>query len=779
MPRNKGIDFPPKAEPESTEPEPFVSSVEAPPMDATPAENRNALAEAVERVKKIVPERAPVNRSQEFLAERRREILDESQEKYFSALVEHHRKRGFTSVALEALSGLGSGVANDKELRSLRSEWIDSRAKYRDELTRSVQGRIREKYTDRQEVLDSLRNKHSARIEGETYEQAVQERYNRMIANRTAVIGAAEQELAAKKEGLSLRERKFVDRQFEAYKSWHPAKRVLVSAALLTGGSAAFSAAITGGVALSALLLAGTAASATLHLTSERLKSSSPKAAKFFGVVAGLTSLAGIAGAAGETLVRGAHKVAGTEKRAQKNLVKNIDDDMGSSFSLKRAIDEREKNITVEERVARQSLWGRIAGSIFGGAVLGNTLGNATSAEAAPDSIDSNGTEPAADAPDNSASTAEAGANANSASSDSIETPPTATAPTEVSFSALVDRPGEGTDSLFLDLKNQIEAANVPEGEQSPVLKHILESHQNELSRGMGEVQYGMQGMLTQPGDSLFMDANQNVWLQPEGGQPQLYLENTNGGQSFAIHEIEGRPLITEPAQQEVPQVTAQEVSNAGQQQTGAAVSTASVEQHSQVAESAVNEQIGSIEQQESAPVVPAGNQSATNVASEQVQVTADQSTRTAEQSRPQEPGIQSLEDWVSSQEQGPMTLGDLSDSSPASYTNDFGVEINTAVPAIYTFSLEGSESAIVVAHGGSAEASEQLAREYAMRHPGTVVQFAIENREPVTGEIMSRTVGTWEVNANGEMIRNDNIASGDGTILSPASTDTFTRKLN
>lgn len=113
-------------------------------------------------------------------------------------------------------------------------------------------------------------------------------------------------------------------------------------------------------------------------------------------------------------------------------------------------------------------------------------------------------------------------------------------------LSAAIDEPGEGTDSALLELKKAIAGNELPEGAvNSPVVQLLMSERANEVSRLMDD--FGTRGMNVHPGDSFFIDEKHNLYYQPVGEKPQLFLENADG--AVVPHELGGTALPEVPTE--------------------------------------------------------------------------------------------------------------------------------------------------------------------------------------------------------------------------------------
>jgi len=258
-----------------------------------------------------------------------------------------------------------------RELKKLRTEWIKSRASFAKAQEEAVEARLASRPRTREEVLEGLQ-KHKGK--GSLDRDEVLRRYKKMVTIRTVVIGAEEEELGVRKEGIQARsglEHGKIDTMLQNAGEWYKRQpagvRILATSALLTGGAA-----LAAG-SMMPLLIGGSAAG--LKWLAEAQKNKNTKVSKIAGIVSRLTSVAAVAGYAGEYAVRGAHKALGTERKAQETL-KNRDlmGDLTDVKNLKNISKSRKKALNVEDRVARQSRWGRIVGSVLGGTALGHYL---------------------------------------------------------------------------------------------------------------------------------------------------------------------------------------------------------------------------------------------------------------------------------------------------------------------------------------------------------------------------------------------------------------------
>jgi hypothetical protein len=115
-----------------------------------------------------------------------------------------------------------------------------------------------------------------------------------------------------------------------------------------------------------------------------------------------------------------------------------------------------------------------------------------------------------------------------------------------------IDLPGEGTDRLFVDLRDEVQANMTPEQLESasPALRHFMSSHPNLISHEVGDAAYGEIGMMTHYGDQFYVDENQNIVYQPYGGQPQMFIENDGQG-GYIRHDLHSPHASVQPQEPE------------------------------------------------------------------------------------------------------------------------------------------------------------------------------------------------------------------------------------
>lgn len=525
------------------------------------------------------------------------EKMYEAEREYFDALKQHHANRGDVSVALEEMVG----HALPKDVQQLKEKWIASRAAYGSFLKQSSAERFVKKHGSRT-------SKHGFS------EKEVLNRYNRVVTAREIVLGAEEAEQRAQMAGLSERERGFIGGAFDAYKKLPPGVRIFATGAVFSSIGLA-----TGGIALAAapaaLLLGRAGLAQWAHSRKGNIDGTAASAAKF---VIGIAAIGGAL--AGEYGTRAFHQVAGTKRKAgvwlnEREFAQNdkllsgkkiraewgakekiARADLADVEQLKQISKQRGKALRVDERIARQSRWGRLLGGLFGGVAGGQLahswFGGETQATDASDTHSElppltdkelsgiteikplDGETPAFNPPGYApifpeshgpfTASSEGFVMPSAEGVDHVQhmTPPeavpsTSSVPSTETVAtepvggfneiAMIDHPNQGMDHLFTSLKHQLHEGTDP-SKLSPVAAHILKLTPSQLSHevhaAVGE-HYGGESLTMHKGDQLFLDDKDNLWFQPNGHDPVLVMHNdpsvTDAAHpGVALNQIEG-----------------------------------------------------------------------------------------------------------------------------------------------------------------------------------------------------------------------------------------------
>lgn len=309
--------------------------------DVTPAEQKKLLSESVEAVR-VAMESKDYSKA----------AVEERKQHYFDELKKYQKERG-------ALGLVGEKFTKEKlpkELKELRDQWYFWRANYARSLRESAETR-----------LDN-------RLHGESNleREKVLERYNRLITVREVAFGGEEEELAAKKEGLSMRDQGSFEKLLERYQKLPPGVRILGTSALLFGAGAV---ATGGAIGLVPLALGGS--SAVMRWAAEAQKS--PNGKKILSGLSRLTSIGGIGGLLSELGIKKAHEFLGTTEKAKEALRERDEKgnnrgdfgDLSDRKVLEKLIAGRRSALTTEEDIARQARIARVIGSVGTGALLG------------------------------------------------------------------------------------------------------------------------------------------------------------------------------------------------------------------------------------------------------------------------------------------------------------------------------------------------------------------------------------------------------------------------
>jgi hypothetical protein len=286
------------------------------------------------------------------------------------------------------------------------------------------------------------------------------------------------------------------------------------------------------------------------------------------------TSVVGVVGALGDAAVAHAHEAGGTKEAAKEDLKRRGGlGNLADAKEFEKMSRERSKAAGVEDRIARDRRRGRIVGSVLGGALLGAYANSADAPQGegvtAQGGAGGEGTAASGSSylPDNYDEMEAARIKANVDPSETLMDPnfkyePEGTvavggdqevAATETAggtpespqgelLTETVDERGEGTDRLFRDLQENIRNNEQLSENPPATIQHILNSHENVLSRELGAEAYASSaddnGLLTHMGDRVIIDDDHNVWIQQGDNDPQLWLESTDGGNGYERHDI-------------------------------------------------------------------------------------------------------------------------------------------------------------------------------------------------------------------------------------------------
>lgn len=675
------------------------------------------------------------------------ESTDQARDAYFAALKTYQESRSGMSLAGESLVG----ERLPEELKEMRRAWIQERAEFARTQQDAAEARLSVRPRTREEVLDGLqRHRGKESLDKE----AVLARYRRMVTERSVVLGAEEQENQVRINALSGREKDITDRLMERYRQLPAGVRIMGTSALLVGGGAL----LTGtGVGLAALALGGT--SAALRVFAEKQKDTNPKVSKFLGAISRLTSVAGVAGLISETAVRGAHDILGTEKKAADSLASRDHGDLTDWENLEKVSVERKSAIGARENIERQSRWARIVGSLTGGAVLGSVVsGGSEAADTPPAQSGSSGGESGATSAaesqqppvTDSAPAAESGggvvsgqppaASEGTAESTIAQTTAPSAESVQMAVGATIHEPGQGTDQLFAELKQNVAERGLFTGSESPALKFLTESSPNDISRAMDD--FGTRGIVTQIGDRFFVGEDQNVYFQSANGDPQMFIENTPGTEGgITIHKLDTQALgeAAPAAPVAAPEVTAPPVPEVSEPiPTPESIPTTPSELPLERPAQPSAEPAPS-ESPEPAPVVestPPSFGTPLPIA-EQAPVESP-----VEEPAPSEP--------ESSEPEAPVEQAPAQPSAAAELiTSKFGVEVNPSEPGVYTY-LDAKGKEVTAIFGGTSPDRFLAAQEYLERNPGTTIRLQLEEKDLVTGAILRTPVVEWSSAENG-----------------------------
>lgn len=292
---------------------------------------------------------------------------------------------------------------------------------------------------------------------------------------------------------------------------------------------------------------------------------------------------------------------------------------------------------------------------------------------------------------------------------------------------------GEGFNHLFAELP----ASKVEN--PTAVAQYLANTPASELSAKVGALAGG-ESALVHPGDRLYLDANQNLYFERSGEEPQLLMRNTDGGIEFHKVELTLRPDV--PAQ--APPVGIPPESRAAPEadidaleraQTAALNQDQLDGEHTAPVEAAP---LGIVEDPATAPATePSGTR------------TIEDSIRDAQGGPERAVSSGNMEDSGARTER---TIEDsIRDATPRaeSFTNAHGVTVSPETPAAYTFKLPNATQEYTVMSGGTPEEASQAAQRYADAHPGTKIYFLTPVTDPLTGMRMNR-LDAWDSEQGG-----------------------------
>lgn len=713
--------------------------------DATPAELRQNMRRNLEEMERMTAQS---------------ESTDQARDAYFAALQSYQQGRSGVSVASESLLG----ERMPEELKELRRAWIQERAEFARTQQESAEARLSVRTRTREEVLDGLQ-KHKGKESLD--KEAVLERYRRMVTERSVVLGAEEQENQVRINALSEREKGITDRLMERYRALPPGVRIMGTSALLVGGGALLT---STGVGLAALALGGT--SAALRVFAEKQKDSNPKVSKFMGAISRLTSLAGLAGLVSETAVRGTHDILGTERKAAESLTSRDHGDLTDWENLEKVSAERKSAIGAREGIERQSRWARIVGSLTGGALLGSTI--SSGAEAADGSAVQSGSGGESATPSEGASELPPVSNGGSVAESGVgvvsDQPSTGSEGIQMAVGATIHESGQGTDQLFMELKQNIAERGLFTGSESPALKFLTESSPNDISRAMDD--FGTRGIVTQIGDQFFVGEDQNVYFQSANGDPQLFIQNTPGNEGgITIHKLDTQalgavaptaPEAPVPPVPQTPEVTA--VPSPEPQPT--IPSDSPVEGSTQPSAEPATPDL---------PTPPQSVESAAPVENPEPPPTPDPLPMTEQ--APTTTDSSSLESETT-QTEVPTEQAPAQPSSAAELiTSKFGVEVNPSEPAVYTY-LDAKGKEVTAIFGGSSPDRFLAAQEYLEKNPGSTLRLQLEEKDLATGAVLRTPVVEWSSTENGVIQMSPSADFEGKNALQAPDPQQFTKKL-
>ncbi len=728
-------------------------------LDATPKEIRQKYRETVSRAEEEAVTK--LNAQQES--------VKEISKQYFAALQADQKARGAGSKIIEDLTGLDG---TKKSTKQLRAGWIRARAEFALAQKTALDARLADRPKTREELLEGLKYKGRDSLD----QARVRARYERMVTTRTVVMGAEEAELVVKMEGLSARDKTSLDRAFDQYKALPSSIRIFGTSAAILGLTTGASI-ILGGSVIGLVPLGMVGASAALRFWAE--KSNGKNAKQWVGGVSHLTSIGGAFGAMSNYAVSLGHRIAGTERKAGELLAQSEGlGNLADEKNLRKLSKERKGALGVKESIARQGRLARILGSIGGGMLFGHVFNHGSTSvpvdgKHSPEVNDVHHAPSASvPTPHHAPAVAEnVGPVVNEAHN---------TLPEGLLVGSTIHRPGEGFGEMIQEFKGNFRA-QMPEGlAQSPAMAHVLNSNPNDLTHEILVAKDGT-SLTMHTGDQFVADENQNIWFQPQGGEPQLVFENdptAPGG--FIHHEISGTMQVDGGVHQPVsgtePVATHHETPRVAESQTPVA--------HTETPDE-VTARLNT-EGRMGHPITPSeapANNVEAPVRQGDVASTGDVPIRhEAPESVPSPaPERAHTADTVPDARQAPPEEATTSPSPEGvdvlpSFFNSHHVEVTPAEPSVYAIPGPNNTEILYVA-GGQGRDSFMAAQAFSLKHPGVEVRFSAEHIDSVTG-LRTPFTGAFVTEADGSLqpIVND---PETGKAYSTFDAEQFTRRLD
>ncbi len=311
------------------------------------------------------------------------------------------------------------------------------------------------------------------------------------------------------------------------------------------------------------------------------------------------------------------------------------------------------------------------------------------------------------------------------------------TGPANFNVGATIHTAGEGTGTLFEELKSSIQNSNLYDSaHQTPGLKHFLETNPNTLSREVGNA-FGEKGMRTVMGDQFFVDDNQNIWYDPVNGKPQLFIENTPNAEGFTIHSLNAEQtpvrveqLVDTPSASGgetlvPPTPLVEEISPAPSTESSAPVSGVSpLETTAEVA-----------------PAIPP-TEVTEPLSSESVGFAAEPSESFASELAPSNTET-SVPDTAPS---APL------ESVANTLTTPRGLTLNLNEPSVYSYTDKKGHQILSLFGGVNDDARYAAAQKYIETHPGSTIRFQVTSKILETG-VSKPVVVEWSSTEDGTPI--------------------------
>lgn len=701
------------------------------PSDPTLKETKEGLRSMVggvvsleeERSKRAKPSGAEetINgklETQREMTAQERAGMKEAEDAYFAAYKEHYAQKG-------------AKESNEpEELMELKRAYDEKRIAYGSALTESARER--------------LMSKHGSEMDPERM-QTVLNRYNRLIRYNEIIKPTAEKRYAAKLEALGERPRGLFTKSLRWFGEQN---KKLENRFGKVGARVVRATAVTAIAGALGVGLGTVSAGALLGWGAFRIGRSLATGFASMGIGVATGEVAGLAlGAKRQRVLESAayNYVGRTEAELTPEMLENYDIER-QAF---------EKNVN-ETTLQNRKQIARAVGALVGGAGIG-FLENLPSMQAGANEIAEHNLGISIDGKGTSGAELPGSVSHTGASSESLTPSAAGTHEQATAVSAAISKPGEGTDQLFVDLKEHIRANGmVSAGPQSAALKHLLETHPNALSRSMGSI-YDGNGMKVHMGDQLTIDENQNVYFTPSGGKPQLFIQNdSTAPNGFRIHEITGPKPVAEVPIEKPSASVSDDLAPTPDVQPIVVPTTAAVPETVSSVPSVPMTSADTIAAPVSAPSTPAP---------ENVPVTAPSPTEAPTTAPTPTPEV------VPSEPSAPETVPVAPPISAEIFTNGHGVSIDPSSPHLYE--MKGLKN-VTELWGGTTESRDKFLETYFAdpQNNDKTVWVTLDAKSTLTGKPVTMA---FTAQGAGAII----VTNTKGDPIPPPDPNTFTKRIN